>query len=115
MQGKISREEVAKICVAALESPYACDKTFEVIFSLSPLFLQSNMSFFEFKRILYGYDMNGCIVVCWLQVKCVLPFSEQYTVDPENPPPEKDYNSYFMALKDGITGKEALEKTVAAV
>ncbi|PWA47062.1 NAD(P)-binding Rossmann-fold superfamily protein [Artemisia annua] len=75
--GKISREEVAKICVAALESPYACDKTFEV--------------------------------------KCVLPFSEQYTVDPENPPPEKDYNSYFMSLKDGITGKEALEKTVAAV
>lgn len=30
MQGKISREEVARICVAALESPYACDKTFEV-------------------------------------------------------------------------------------
>ncbi|GER31802.1 NAD(P)-binding Rossmann-fold superfamily protein [Striga asiatica] len=28
--GKISREEVARICIAALESPYACDKTFEV-------------------------------------------------------------------------------------
>ncbi|XP_020100412.1 uncharacterized protein LOC109718545 isoform X3 [Ananas comosus] len=28
--GKISREEVARICVAALESPYACGKTFEV-------------------------------------------------------------------------------------
>ncbi|CAA6671485.1 unnamed protein product [Spirodela intermedia] len=28
--GKISREEVAKICIAALESPNACDKTFEV-------------------------------------------------------------------------------------
>ncbi|KAL0305595.1 UNVERIFIED_CONTAM: hypothetical protein Sradi_5976800 [Sesamum radiatum] len=28
--GKISREEVARICVAAIESPYACDKTFEV-------------------------------------------------------------------------------------
>ncbi|PIA42111.1 hypothetical protein AQUCO_02100162v1 [Aquilegia coerulea] len=27
--GKISREEVARICVAALESPYALDKTFE--------------------------------------------------------------------------------------
>lgn len=30
VQGKISREEVARICVAALESPYVCDKTFEV-------------------------------------------------------------------------------------
>ncbi|KAJ8616535.1 hypothetical protein MRB53_035907 [Persea americana] len=28
--GKISREEIARICVAALESHYACDKTFEV-------------------------------------------------------------------------------------
>nr|POE82898.1 putative complex i intermediate-associated protein 30 [Quercus suber] len=28
--GKISREEIARICVAALESTYACDKTFEV-------------------------------------------------------------------------------------
>ncbi|KAG8385403.1 hypothetical protein BUALT_Bualt03G0039400 [Buddleja alternifolia] len=27
--GKISREEVARICIAALESPYARDKTFE--------------------------------------------------------------------------------------
>ncbi|KAL4562248.1 hypothetical protein LXL04_034446 [Taraxacum kok-saghyz] len=75
--GKISREEVARICVAALESPYACDKTFEV--------------------------------------KCVVPFSEQYTVDPENPPPEKDYDVYFKSLKDGITGKEILEKTPVSV
>ncbi|KAM0944657.1 putative complex I intermediate-associated protein 30 [Dioscorea sansibarensis] len=28
--GKISRDEVALICIAALESPYACQKTFEV-------------------------------------------------------------------------------------
>lgn len=75
--GKISREEVARICVAALKSPYACDKTFEV--------------------------------------KSVIPFSEPYTVDPENPPPEKDYNEYFKTLKDGITGKESLEKTPAPV
>lgn len=75
--GKISREEVARICVAALESPYACDKTFEV--------------------------------------KSVIPFSEPYMVDPENPPPEKDYNEYFKTLKDGITGKESLEKTPAPV
>ncbi|KVI01024.1 Galactose-binding domain-like protein [Cynara cardunculus var. scolymus] len=75
--GKISREEVAKICVAALESPNACDKTFEV--------------------------------------KCVVPFSEQYTIDPENPPPEKDYDEYFKSLKDGITGKEILEKTPLAI
>nr|DAD37786.1 TPA_asm: hypothetical protein HUJ06_008427 [Nelumbo nucifera] len=71
--GKISREEVARICIAALESPYACDKTFEV--------------------------------------KSVVPFSEPFTVDPENPPQEKDYNIYFKNLKDGITGKEALEQS----
>ncbi|CAM8993978.1 unnamed protein product [Rhodiola kirilowii] len=70
--GKISREEVARICVAALNSPYACDKTFEV--------------------------------------KSVVPFSEPFTIDPENPPPEKDYNEFFKTLKDGITGKEALEQ-----
>ncbi|XP_015066198.1 uncharacterized protein LOC107011291 isoform X1 [Solanum pennellii] len=75
--GKISREEVARICVAALKSPYACDKTFEV--------------------------------------KSVIPFSEPYTVDPENPPPEKDYDEFFKTLKDGITGKESLEKTPISV
>ncbi|KAL5576974.1 hypothetical protein UlMin_018673 [Ulmus minor] len=75
--GKISREEVARICIAALESPYALDKTFEV--------------------------------------KSVIPFSEPFTVDPENPPPEKDYNIYFKNLKDGITGKELLEKSPVPV
>ncbi|ONI10760.1 hypothetical protein PRUPE_4G066900 [Prunus persica] len=70
--GKISREEVAQICVAALESHYASGKTFEV--------------------------------------KSVVPFSEPFTVDPQNPPPEKDYNVYFKTLKDGITGKEILEQ-----
>ncbi|XP_024923364.3 protein HIGH CHLOROPHYLL FLUORESCENCE PHENOTYPE 173, chloroplastic isoform X2 [Ziziphus jujuba] len=71
--GKISREEIARICVAALESPYVIDKTFEV--------------------------------------KSVIPFSEPFTVDPENPPPEKDYNIYFKDLKEGITGKELLEQS----
>ncbi|XP_077227156.1 NAD(P)-binding Rossmann-fold superfamily protein [Tasmannia lanceolata] len=75
--GKISREEVARICVAALESPYARDKTFEV--------------------------------------KSVIPFSEPFTVDRENPPPEKDYNIYFKTLKDGITGKEVLEESPVPV
>ncbi|KAI9071019.1 hypothetical protein K1719_047018 [Acacia pycnantha] len=70
--GKISREEVARICVAALESPFACNKTFEV--------------------------------------KSTVPFSEPFTVDPANPPPEKDYNEYFKNLKEGITGKEALQQ-----
>ncbi|MED6216443.1 hypothetical protein PIB30_007787 [Stylosanthes scabra] len=70
--GKISREEVALMCVAALESPYALDKTFEV--------------------------------------KSVVPFSEPFTVDPANPPPEKDYEIYFKDLKEGITGKEALQQ-----
>ncbi|KAF8029462.1 hypothetical protein BT93_E2002 [Corymbia citriodora subsp. variegata] len=75
--GKVSREEIASICVAALESPYACDKTFEV--------------------------------------KSVVPFSEPFTVDPQNPPPEKDYNEYFKNLKGGITGKELLQKSPVAV
>ncbi|XP_022723877.1 uncharacterized protein LOC111280717 [Durio zibethinus] len=77
MMGKISREEIARICIAALESPYAFDKTFEV--------------------------------------KSVVPFSEPFTVDPENPPPKKDYNIYFKTLKDGITGKESLEQSAIAV
>ncbi|KAL5732149.1 hypothetical protein ACHQM5_004802 [Ranunculus cassubicifolius] len=75
--GKISREEVARICVAALESPSATNKTFEV--------------------------------------KSVIPFSQPFTVDPENPPPEKDYNINFETLKDGITGKEALEQSPVPV
>ncbi|XP_051128664.1 protein HIGH CHLOROPHYLL FLUORESCENCE PHENOTYPE 173, chloroplastic [Andrographis paniculata] len=70
--GKISREEIARICIAALDSPYARGKTFEV--------------------------------------KSVIPFSEPYTIDPENPPPEKDYDAYFKTLKDGVTGKESLEQ-----
>ncbi|CAO2045197.1 unnamed protein product [Urochloa humidicola] len=73
--GKISREEVALICVAALASPNAVGKTFEV--------------------------------------KSTVPFSEPYVVDPSNPPPEKDYEVYFKELKEGITGKEALEATPA--
>lgn len=74
--GKISREEVARICVAALESPHACDTTFEV--------------------------------------KSVVPFSEPFTVDPNNPPPEKDYKIPFQSLKKGITGKEALDRSPVA-
>ncbi|KAI5591051.1 hypothetical protein BDE02_04G052800 [Populus trichocarpa] len=75
--GKISREEIARICIAALESPYALDKTFEV--------------------------------------KSVIPFSEPFTVDLENPPQEKDYDIYFKDLKDGITGKELLEQSPVPV
>ncbi|CAL8170627.1 unnamed protein product [Prunus armeniaca] len=75
--GKISREEVAHICVAALESPYASGETFEV--------------------------------------KSVVPFSEPFTVDPQNPPPGKDYNVSFKTLKDGITGKEILEQDPLSV
>ncbi|KAG5155146.1 hypothetical protein JHK82_013115 [Glycine max] len=75
--GKISREEIALMCVAALDSPYACDKTFEV--------------------------------------KSVIPFSEPFTVDPANPPPEKDYDVYFKNLKEGITGKEALQQNPVSV
>lgn len=50
-----------------------------------------------------------------VQVKSVIPFSEPYTVDPENPPPEKDYDVYFKNLKDGITGKEILEESPVPV
>ncbi|KAL4204504.1 hypothetical protein AMTRI_Chr01g110210 [Amborella trichopoda] len=71
--GKISREEVARICVTALESPHACNKTFEV--------------------------------------KSTVPFSEPFVVNPNTPPPEKDYDVYFKALEEGITGKEALERS----
>ncbi|KAJ8761838.1 hypothetical protein K2173_005410 [Erythroxylum novogranatense] len=77
IMGKISREEIARICVAALESADACNKTFEV--------------------------------------KSAIPFSETFTVDPENPPQEKDYNTYFKDLKDGITGKELLESSPVPV
>ncbi|KAI5331493.1 hypothetical protein L3X38_021619 [Prunus dulcis] len=44
------------------------------------------------------------------EVKSVVPFSEPFTVDRQNPPPEKDYNVYFKTLKDGIIGKEILEQ-----
>lgn len=55
-----------------------------------------------------------CDYLCF-QVKSVVPFSEPFTVDPENPPPEKDYDVYFKTLKDGITGKELLEQTPSPV
>lgn len=48
-------------------------------------------------------------------MKSVVPFSEPFTVDPENPPPEKDYEEYFKGLKEGITGKEFLEKSPTPV
>ncbi|XVF27456.1 hypothetical protein REPUB_Repub14bG0108000 [Reevesia pubescens] len=85
--GKISREEIALICIAALESPYACDKTFD--------------------EKEHKLKLEEC--------KSVVPFSEPFTLDPENPPPEKDYNIYFKTLKDGITGKESLEQSAIAV
>lgn len=59
-------------------------------------------------------EIMGIGIMIWLlmwQVKSVIPFSEPYTVDPENPPPEKDYDVYFKTLKEGITGKESLEPT----
>ncbi|XP_002968299.2 uncharacterized protein LOC9631474 [Selaginella moellendorffii] len=65
--GKISREEVARICVAALESPAACNVTFEV--------------------------------------KSTVPFSEPFSIDPSNPPAERNYEENFKNLKQGITGK----------
>ncbi|KAL0352945.1 UNVERIFIED_CONTAM: hypothetical protein Sangu_0875800 [Sesamum angustifolium] len=67
--GKISREEVARICVAAIESPYACDKTFEV--------------------------------------KSVIPFSEPYTVDPDNPPQKKTTICTSKLSKKALQGKKA--------
>jgi len=45
----------------------------------------------------------------------VIPFSEPFTVDLENPPQEKDYDIYFKDLKDGITGKELLEQSPVPV
>lgn len=43
-----------------------------------------------------------------------MPFSEPFVVDPTNPPPEKDYEIYFKNLKEGITGKEALQEGIPA-
>lgn len=54
------------------------------------------------------HDLYGMYL---LQVKSVVPFSEPFTVDPANPPPEKDYDIYFKNLKEGITGKEALQES----
>lgn len=57
----------------------------------------------------------GCYILVFRvllsQVKSVIPFSEPFTIDPENPPPEKDYDVYFKTLKEGITGKELLEQS----
>lgn len=75
--GKISREDVAEICVAALELPSACDLTFEV--------------------------------------KCTLPFSEPFKIEPENPPPKREFENVFNTLQKGVTGKEALEKEMVSV
>ena len=55
------------------------------------------------------------MIYIYLQVKSVIPFSEPFTVDPENPPPEKDYDIYFKSLKEGITGKEALQQSPTPV
>lgn len=49
------------------------------------------------------------------EVKSTVPFSQPFTVDPANPPPERDYQPFFKQLNAGITGKEALEKVEASV
>lgn len=71
------------------------------------------------KLIHVSYDLqnlwkNDCSLALELQVKSVVPFSEPFTVDPNNPPAEKDYNVYFKNLKEGITGKEELQIPVTA-
>ncbi|PQQ21818.1 uncharacterized protein Pyn_19856 [Prunus yedoensis var. nudiflora] len=54
--------------------------------------------------------MSRNCVLCTVAVQTVVPFSEPFTVDPQIPPREKDYNVYFKTLKDGIMGKEILEQ-----
>jgi hypothetical protein len=46
-------------------------------------------------------------------VKCTLPFSEVFKVDPEIPLPPRDFGKYFESLREGITGKEILEESVS--
>ncbi|KAK8461367.1 hypothetical protein SEVIR_1G024400v4 [Setaria viridis] len=104
--GKISREEVACICVAALASPNAVGKTFEV----KTLQLVSKTGTDIIVNYLWEKANGGN---SFDQVKSTVPFSEPYVIDPSNPPPEKDYEVYFKELKEGITGKEALEVTPA--
>ncbi|URE20112.1 Complex I intermediate-associated protein 30 (CIA30) [Musa troglodytarum] len=79
IMGKISREEVARICVASLSSPYACVKTFE-----------------WFTEAMLEYVLK---VLCH---SASLTWS-----DPENPSLEKDYDEYLKNLEEGVTGKEA--------
>lgn len=43
------------------------------------------------------------------EVKSTVPFSQPFSVDPANPPPPRNYDSFFQHLRPGITGKEALE------
>jgi hypothetical protein len=55
----------------------------------------------------YANPLSLVAFLC--QVKSTVPFSEPFTVDPNNPPAEKDYAKDFESLKQGVTGKEALE------
>lgn len=66
-------------------------------------------------NVLVGTRLWSLYTFFLSQVKSVVPFSEPFTVDPENPPPEKDYEEYFKGLKEGITGKEFLEKSPTPV
>ena len=82
---------------------------------LSTITWTENMPVLNVRCPVFSLWFLHILLLFLLQVKSVVPFSEPFTVDPENPPPEKDYNIYFKTLKDGITGKESLEQSAIAV
>jgi len=67
IKGKISREDVAELCVALLSQPEASSTTFEI--------------------------------------KSTVPFSTPWEVDPQNPPPPREWGPLLSGLQKKVTGK----------
>lgn len=67
IKGKISRDDVAELCVALLSQPEASSTTFEI--------------------------------------KSTVPFSTPWEVDPQNPPPPREWGPLLSGLQKKVTGK----------
>lgn len=67
VQGKVSRQDVAELCVQLLSQHEALDSTFEV--------------------------------------KCTVPFSQPFELDPQNPPISRDWQVQFLSCKNSFTIK----------
>ncbi|CAM6098928.1 unnamed protein product [Calypogeia fissa] len=60
----------------------------------------------EVARIVVAALKSPAAVDTTFEVKSTVPFSEPFTVDPNNPPAERDYATEFESLNTGVTGKE---------